>query len=134
MVKTRKIILILSLISIYSYSQNNGLKNFHTNLKYNSVYTIDLDTQKSDFLNYFDTNIIFDINENGSGKIIIYYQTKLLFFIKKNYKVNYSSGSGTYFFVTDNGSILRLGVSPYNDPGAFSLVLKNNTTITFTNK
>lgn len=131
----KNIIFFLFYISVSNlYSQDNGLKNYNKTLNYNSVYKVDLDINRWEFQNYHNTSILFDLNENGSGRIIIYYLSKNVFYVERNYKVTYSNGSGTYFFVLDNGNILRLGITPDNYTSAFSLVLKDNTTITFSNK
>ena len=116
------------------YSQDNGLKNYNKTLNYNSIYKVDLDINRWEFQNYHNSSILFDLNENGSGRIIIYYLSKHIYYIDRNYKTTYSNGSGTYFFITNDGNILRLGITPDNYTSAFSLVLNDNTTISFVNK
>lgn len=131
----KKIIFLFIFLTTASiYSQDNGLKNYYQTLKYTSVYKVDLDINRWEFQNYHNTSVIFDLDENGKGRIILYYTSKHVYFVERNYKVNYSDGSGTYFFVLDNGGILRLGITPDNYTSAFSLVFRDNTTITFSNK
>lgn len=127
-------ILFIFLTTTNIYSQNNGLKNYHQTLKYTSVYKVDLDINTWELQNHQNTSVIFDLDENGKGRIIVYYISKHVFFVERNYRVNYSDGSGTYFFVLDNGGNLRLGITPDNYTSAFSLVFRDNTTITFSNK
>ena len=135
MQQMKNTIFFLFYISISNlYSQDNGLKNYYKTLNYTSVYKVDLDINKWEFRNYHNTSILFDINENGSGRVIVYYLTKNVFYVDRNYKTSYSDGSGTYFFILNNGAVLRLGITPDNYTSAFSLVLKDNTTITFSNK
>ena len=135
MQQMKNTIFFLFYISISNlYSQDNGLKNYYKTLNYTSVYKVDLDINKWEFQNYHNTSILFDINENGSGRVIVYYLTKNVFYVDRNYKTSYSDGSGTYFFILNNGAVLRLGITPDNYTSAFSLVLKDNTTITFSNK
>lgn len=132
----KKIIVLFLLLTSLStvYSQNNGFKNFHATLNYNSIYKIDFDINEWYFQMYNSTNVIFDIDENGSGRIILYYPKKNIFYIESNYRVNYSDGSGTYFFKLYNGNLLRLGVTPDNIISTFSIVGKNNIGISFVNK
>ena len=125
------LIFILSITNVFS--QDSGLKNYYETLDYNSVYKVDLDINKWDFQHYYNSKVIIDIDENGGGKIILYYRSKHLFYIERNYKLTYSDGSGTYFFVLDNGNILRLGITSKNYLSAFSIVLNDNTTVTFAN-
>jgi|SRR5690554_1988396 len=130
----KTIILFIFLITTSIYSQNNGLKSYYQTLKYTSVYKVDLDIDQSEFLNNHKTTVIFNLDENGKGRIILYYTSKHVFFVERNYKINYPDGSGTYFFVLDNGGLLRLGITPDNYTSAFSIVFSDNTTLTFINK
>lgn len=87
-----------------------------------------------EFQNYHNSSVLFDLNEYGRGRIILYYLSKHIFYIDRNYKTTNSNGSGTYFFITNEGNVLRLGITPDNYTSIFSLVLNNNTTISFVNK
>ena len=127
------IFLILNTVSNI-YSQDNSLTNYNKTLYYNSVYKIDLDTNRMEFQNYHNSSVLFDLNEYGRGRIILYYLSKHIFYIDRNYKTTNSNGSGTYFFITNEGNVLRLGITPDNYTSRFSLVLNNNTTISFVNK
>lgn len=127
------IFLILNTVSNI-YSQDNSLTNYNKTLYYNSVYKIDLDTNRREFQNYHNSSVLFDLNEYGRGRIILYYLSKHIFYIDRNYKTTNSNGSGTYFFITNEGNVLRLGITPDNYTSIFSLVLNNNTTISFVNK
>lgn len=127
------IFLILNTVSNI-YSQDNSLTNYNKTLYYNSVYKIDLDINRMEFQNYHNSSVLFDLNEYGSGRIILYYLSKHIFYIDRNYKTTNSNGSGTYFFITNEGNVLRLGITPDNYTSIFSLVLNNNTTISFVNK
>lgn len=127
------IFLILNTVSNI-YSQDNSLTNYNKTLYYNSVYKIDLDTNRMEFQNYHNSSVLFDLNEYGRGRIILYYLSKHIFYIDRNYKTTNSNGSGTYFFITNEGNVLRLGITPDNYTSIFSLVLNNNTTISFVNK
>ncbi len=127
------IFLILNTVSNI-YSQDNSLTNYNKTLYYNSVYKIDLDINRMEFQNYHNSSVLFDLNEYGRGRIILYYLSKHIFYIDRNYKTTNSNGSGTYFFITNEGNVLRLGITPDNYTSIFSLVLNNNTTISFVNK
>ena len=127
------IFLILNTVSNI-YSQDNSLTNYNKTLYYNSVYKIDLDINRMEFQNYHNSSVLFDLNEYGRGRIILYYLSKHIFYIDRNYETTNSNGSGTYFFITNEGNVLRLGITPDNYTSIFSLVLNNNTTISFVNK
>lgn len=126
--------LILFIVSIKSYSQENDIKDFHQSLKYSKVYKVDLDTNRWFFQHFYNTNVIFDLGTAGSGRILVYYNNnKNVYYTDNNYKVTYSDGSSTYFFVLENDRIIRLGINSLNQISAFSVVLADNTTITFSN-
>nr|WP_309755553.1 hypothetical protein [Flavobacterium sp.] len=126
--------LILVIFSIKAYSQENALKNFHQTLKYSKVYKVDLDTNTWYFQHFYNTNIMIDIGTEGSGRILVYYNNnKNVYYTNNNNKVRYSDGSSTYFFVLENDRIIRLGINSLNQISAFSIVLADNTTITFSN-
>lgn len=118
--------------SINSFSQSD-LTNYKANLSFYKIYDVDLDTNQWTFIANKRTDIIIDIIEDGSGRIILYFNDKKIIYVKGNYVLKRDNGTRTYFFTALNGSILRLGVDSDNKISAFSIVKENNTTITFCN-
>lgn len=132
--KMKKIMLLIGLIvfSINSFSQSD-LTNYKVNLSFYNIYDVDLDTNKWTFIANQRTDIIIDLIEDGSGRIILYFNDKKIIYVKENYVVKRDNGNRVYFFTTLNGSKLRLGVDSNNKISAFSIEKENNTMITFCN-
>lgn len=128
---------IILFISFFLFSNNlfsqSDLTNYKINLSFYNIYDVDLDTNQWTFVANKRTDIIIDINEFGSGRIILYFNDKKIIYVKENYVVKRDNGNRVYFFTTLNGSKLRLGVDSNNKISAFSIVKENNTMLTFCN-
>ena len=126
--------MVLSIKSIYSQGARVGMRDFYKTLEYNSVFEADLDTNSYKFIVYNNTTVVIDINESGSGQIIVYFSKKNVYDIFKNFKTTYADGSGLYTFVLTNGNLFILNFTSNRYFSTFSMMKQNNTAIVLDNK
>ena len=78
--------------SINSFSQSD-LTNYKANLSFYKIYDVDLDTNQWTFIANKRTDIIIDIIEDGSGRIILYFNDKKIIYVKGNYVLKRDNGT-----------------------------------------